>query len=201
MEATVMSTATPSLASPAQPRAAVRVVVSALVLFHLLAVFMGPFAMPPATSELATSCAWILQPYVEGLSLANGYRFFAPEPGPSHLVRYEITLADGTRKEGAFPDRRTHKPRLLYHRYFMLTEFLNTLDNPEAPRERVQAYAQGYARHLADEYQAKSVKVYLDRHYVPRMSEVREGMRLSDKALYEALHEGRPLATFERDEP
>ena len=41
-----------------------------------------------------------------------------------------ITLADGTLKTGEFPDRNMHRPRLLYHRYFMLSEFVNTLASP-----------------------------------------------------------------------
>ena len=55
------------------------------------------------------------------------------------------------------------------------------------------------ARHLADQYHAKSVKLYLQRHYVPRMSEVRQGMRLNDKILYQDLHDGRPVAVYERE--
>jgi hypothetical protein len=180
-----MSTIAPSPVLPQQPRAAVRIVVSALVGFHVLAVFIGPFAMPPGTSQLASSCAWLFQPYVESLCLANGYRFFAPEPGPSHLVRYEITLPDGTQKDGAFPDRQQHLPRLLYHRYFMLSEFVNTIDSADAPDGPGRVYAKAYAQHLADEYQAQTVKLYLRRHYVPRMTEVHQGLRLSDKALYE----------------
>jgi hypothetical protein len=198
-----MSTITPSPALPQQPRPAVRIAVSALVMFHVLAVFIGPFAMPPGTSQLASTCASIFQPYVESLCLANGYRFFAPEPGPSHLVRYEITLADGTRTHGVFPDRQQHVPRLLYHRYFMLSEFINTIDNGDAPqgpaadaaRGPGQAFAKAYAQHLADEYQAKTVNLYLRRHYVPRMSEVHQGMRLSDKALYEE----RPLFSLSNE--
>lgn len=180
-----MPTVTPSSASLQPPRPAVRALVSALVIFHVLAVFIGPFAMPPGASELAANWASVFQPYVESLCLANGYRFFAPEPGPSHLVRYDITLDDGTHVGGAFPDRKRHVPRLLYHRYFMLSEFINTIDNPGAPRDRAEAFAKGYAQHLADEYHAKHVDLFLQRHYVPRIGEVHQGMRLSDKALYE----------------
>ena len=179
------------------PRPGVRAVVSLLIAFHVCAVFVGPWAMPPQSSELAANVAVLFQPYLEGLCLANGYRFFAPEPGPSHLLRYEITLDDGSLKEGVFPDQRHHHPRLLYHRYFMLSEFINTLENPNIPRDRAEAYAQAYAQHLADHHQAKEVKLYLRRHYVPRMSEVRQGMRLSDKSLYEE----HPLVTYQRDEP
>jgi hypothetical protein len=135
-----------------------------------------------------------MQPYLDVLSLGNGYRFFAPEPGPSHLVRYEATLDDGTLEQGVFPNRDIHRPRLLYHRYFMLSEFMNTLR--EGPsKENADAYAKGYAAHLATAKNAKSVKLYLRRHYVPRPSEVQDGRRLDAKELYEE----QPLITYERD--
>jgi hypothetical protein len=191
-----MTTTANSPVAAQPPARAVRVIVSLLVSVHVLAVFVGPWAMPPQGSELAYSCARVLQPYVDALYLANGYRFFAPEPGPSHLVRCEVTLDDGSLVSFVFPDRQQHVPRLLYHRYFMLSEFINTLDSPNAPRDRAEAVAQGYAQHLADEYHARSVRLYLRRHYVPRTSEVRQGMRLSDKSLYEE----RPLVVYTRDE-
>jgi hypothetical protein len=195
-----MSTAAPSTSNAQPPSRGVRLVVSAIVAVHVAAVFIGPFAMPPQTSELAGSIAGVFKPYVEILGLANGYRFFAPEPGPSHLIRYEIVAADGTRHEGLFPDRARHQPRLLYHRYFMLTEFVNTLGPPEPmekPSAYFQAYAKAYAEHLADEYDARSVKLYLVRHYVPRMKEVREGRKLSEKVLYRE----RPLWSFTKEPP
>ena len=176
------------------PGRAVRAIVSVLVMLHVAAVFLGPFATPPQTSELAMRWGRTWQPYLDFLSLSNGYRFFAPEPGPSHLVRYELTMDDGSRREGVFPDRMVHKPRLLYHRYFMLSEFLNTLGAPGL-RDRGEAYAKSYAEHLASEYHAKTVKLFLRRHYVPRMNEVQQGMRLTNKALYEE----HPLGVFERD--
>jgi hypothetical protein len=192
-----MTTAANSPAAAQSPRPVVRAVVSLLVIVHVFAVFVGPWAMPPQNSELAAGSARIFQPYLDALCLANGYRFFAPEPGPSHLVRYEITHDDGTLESGEFPNRQQHVPRLLYHRYFMLSEFINTIDNPNGPRDRAEALAKGYAEHLAYEHRAKAVKLFLRRHYVPRTSEVRQGMRLSDKALYEE----RPLAVYTRDEP
>jgi hypothetical protein len=191
----VMATQSPPSAVAARPRPAVRAIVSALVILHVAAVFVGPFAMPPS-SQLAATMAGALQPYLDILALGNGYRFFAPEPGPSHQVRYEVTLDDGTLLQGVFPDRAAHKPRLLYHRYFMLSEFMNTLDNNNGPdRKRPEAYARAYARHLAEQYGAKTVKLYLRRHYVPRPFEVQQGMRLTDKALYEE----KLLITYQRD--
>ncbi len=176
------------------PRPAVRRLVSVLVALHVAVVFIGPWAMPPQASQLGGTLARLCQPYLEALFLANGYRFFAPEPGPSHLVRYELTMDDGTTRSGVFPDRQQERPRLLYHRYFMLSEFVNTLETG-APRPIAEAYAQSYAKHLARQYEAKSVALFLRRHYVPRMSEVQQGMKLTDKKLYEE----HPLVTYTRD--
>src|SRR3990172_7505683 len=111
----MVTTYTANPAAVGLPRPTVRVAVSLLVIVHVFAVFVGPWAMPPQNSELAAGCARIFQPYLDALCLANGYRFFAPEPGPSHLVRYEITHDDGTLESGEFPNRQQHVPRLLYH--------------------------------------------------------------------------------------
>lgn len=175
------------------PRPGVRAAVSLLVALHVAAVFVGPWAMP-TTSQLGETVGRGMQPYLDVLALGNGYRFFAPEPGPSHLVRYEITQPDGTLLEGEFPNRNEHWPRLLYHRHFMLSEFLNTL-NASPDNKLGEAYARAYARHLAEEFDGRTVKIFLRRHYVPRVEEVRAGRRLNDPSLYEE----RPLLTFERD--
>ncbi|HEX3726207.1 MAG TPA: hypothetical protein VHV08_08185 [Pirellulales bacterium] len=185
-----------SLSAVSQPpRSAIRALVSLLVMLHVGAVFLGPWATPPQTSELAMTFARVAQPYLDALWLSNGYRFFAPEPGPSHLVRYELSMDDGSTQQGFLPDRAHHQPRLLYHRYFMLTEFINTLENPAIPRERAEAYAKSYAAHLIEAHHARSAKLFLVRHYIPRMYEVRQGMSLTNKALYEE----RLLGEFERE--
>lgn len=172
-----------------------RVVISGLLLVHLAAVLAGPWAFAPLHSTLADSCYSGLKPYIEGLGLGNGYRFFAPEPGPSHLVRYEFVRADGEKGSGVFPDLKTEWPRLRYHRHFMLSEFLNSLDAPGAPAALVEAYAESYARHLAHEHQAREVSLYMRRHRLPTMAEVRGGMKLTDASLYEE----KLIGKFEED--
>jgi len=162
-----------------------RVSISLLLAVHLLAVVAGPWAFAPLHSLLADTCFSCLQPYLEALALNNGYRFFAPEPGPSHLIRYEYVLADGTTGGGEFPDKANQRPRLRYHRHFMLTEFLNSLDAPGVPKELSEAYAESYARHLAHEHHAREVTLYIRRHRLPTLAEVRGGMQLSDASLYE----------------
>src|ERR1700683_5258792 len=136
-----------------------KLVISLLVSLHVMAVFVGPWAMPPHGSELARSIAGVMGPYLQAAFLNNGYRFFAPEPGPGHLVRYEVVTRDGQKIEGTFPDKKTERPRLLYHRYFMLSEFLNSISAPEPAKpatadsklaELATAYAESYAGHLVD---------------------------------------------------
>ena len=106
-----MTTAGQPLAPVQMPRPAVRAVVSLLVALHVFGRVSRPVGDAAAASQLAADVARVFQPYLDALSLANGYRFFAPEPGPSHLVRYEVTLADGTLKTGEFPDRQVSTSR------------------------------------------------------------------------------------------
>jgi len=198
-------------AASAYPRPAVRAVLSALILAHVFAVFLGPWAMPPS-SDLARACFRLFQPYMQVLFLDNGYRFFAPEPGPSHLIRYQIVQADGSRLAGQFPDRKEQWPRLLYHRYFMLSEFLNTAYLNATPdvaeprndtekltdqdlaavrynRETLTACARSYARHLARKYNARQVTLFLRQHELPTLYQVLGGDKLTDPASYEAKPE------------
>lgn len=120
----------------------VRALVSLLLLLHLAAVILPPMSME-GSPLMSRGWRW-MQPYIEAAYLNHGYHFFAPQPGPSHLIRYELELPDGSRKEGTFPSRDDNWPRLLYHRHFMLTEFLNVLHENalrEADLERDQQRA------------------------------------------------------------
>jgi hypothetical protein len=178
-------------AAHAYPRPALRAVLSAMILAHVFAVFLGPWAMPPS-SDLARACFRLFQPYMQLLFLDNGYRFFAPEPGPSHLIRYQIVQQDGSRLAGQFPDRKEQWPRLLYHRYFMLSEFLNTaLDLAEARKDRqmLEACARSYARHLARKHNARQVTLFLRQHELPTIFQAQEGKQLTDPASYEVEKE------------
>jgi hypothetical protein len=110
-----------------------KLICSALIAFHVLAVFVAPFSAPPPSSNLGRGLGDIFEPYLRLLCIYNGYRFFAPNPGPSHLVRFEIRTASGEQIKGVFPDRNQQWPRLLYHRYFMLSETLFQLDSTLPP--------------------------------------------------------------------
>ncbi len=110
---------------------------SALIAVHLAAVFWGPLAFACAGSPLTRPVFGVLRPYIDALYLNHGYSFFAPEVGPSRLVRYKVEFADGREPVvGMLPNLATERPRLLYHRHFMLTEALsNRFVPPQPPPE------------------------------------------------------------------
>jgi hypothetical protein len=171
-----------------------RWVLSAAIVFHLLAVVTGPWSFAPLHSPLADDAFRTLRPYLETLGLANGYRFFAPEPGPSNLIHYEMEFADGRKQAGVFPDKTAEWPRLRYHRHFMLSEFLNSIDTPNSP-DLAKAYAESYAEHLAHEHQAKQVTISMRRHRLPTIEESQRGLKLDDPSLYKDS----PLVTYTQD--
>jgi hypothetical protein len=180
--------------------ARVRWLVSAALVWHLVGLLVGPISSPP--SILGERLQYIYHPYLAAAYLNHGYKFFGPDPGPSHLVRYVVELPDGERIEETFPDRKLHWPRLLYHRYFMLSEFLDGLNGPWDPRfewdrqpllPAQEVYVESYAHHLLNKHGAKRVTLYLVEHRLPSPQEVIDGMRLNDSRLYRS----RKLGSFE----
>jgi hypothetical protein len=180
----------------------VRIAVSILLVLHMVAVFSAPWAMgPPA--RLATAVRWFFSPYLEATTLGDhGYRFFAPDPGESsHLVKYQLEMPDGSMPPAkVFPNLAEHRPRLLYHRHFMLTEFLNSAYVPQraideeqdpeakaamrAQRERMLRLAESYARHLQATSGSQHVLLYRREHRIPSPLEVEQGRRLTDPELF-----------------
>lgn len=110
--------------------------ISVLLLVHLVLIVSVPLAIMPPRSRLASTITRWVRPYLDIAQFSHGYGFFASEPGPSHLVEYqlEFTPKDGeTRKPilKQFPDIKTQRPRLLYHRHFMLSEKLASYLQPQ----------------------------------------------------------------------
>jgi hypothetical protein len=194
-----------------------RVVASGAILWHLVGVMVAPIATPPRfagpDSVIGSKLREVYQPYMSALYLNHAYKFFAPNPGNSHLLRYDLHFADGTkqvnRAEHILPDRFRHWPRLLYHRHFMITEFLNvppwvwepapepTSPGGEPAGEAVPAvtqptpvhYAKQYvtsiAAHLARRHGASRVDVYSREHLIPSIDNFRQvGNRLDSPESY-----------------
>ena len=102
--------------------APVRAVASLAIVIYLAAVIAPPLAGPPPASLLAERIMQPRRPLVGALYLGHGYRFFAPNPGPGHSIRWTATMPDGSTRSGSIPDRDGDWPRLLYHRRFMVAE-------------------------------------------------------------------------------
>ncbi len=194
--------------------------VSCLLIVHLAAIFIAPWSSPPPAPLLAERAATLFAPYLMGAYLNHGYRFFAPDPGPSHLVRYELRQADGGVVQGHIPDPQRDWPRLLYHRHFMITESLyNVLGRveeipddaimPAAERERMENQnrysrelagflAQGMAQQLLRQFHGRSVRLYLQEHAIPYPQDVQQGKRLDSPELYSDLAD---LGEFQGSQP
>ena len=167
-----------------------RRVVSVGIVLHLFSLVIAPLAVAP-TSPLWQRAWLVFRPYLEGLNLNHGSHFFAPDPGPSHLVHYELRFEDGRTERGFFPNVEQHRPRLRYHRHFMLSEFLNNLAIDDSRRELFDAVTHSYAEHLRHEHRAEKVTLSIRRHYVPSPQQVLSGTPLNDVSLFAE----RPLGT------
>jgi hypothetical protein len=205
---------------PWSPRA--RAIASVLIAAHVFALFVAPWSMPPPASDLAGVCAGWLRPYLHAAFIYHGYRFFAPDPGASHIVRYELEFADGRIEKGQFPDLQRHWPRLLYHRFFMLSETIYQATGiPPAPpppppnvpprfkqrvraeyEEALQQYQQSVksrdalvdavAQRLLLDSGAAKVRLWAVEHTILSPQQVLDGMPLTQEETYIQ----RPLGEF-----
>lgn len=161
---------------------------SVAIALHVLAVFVAPWSMNG--SPLPTTLHQVMAPYLHATFLDHGYQFFAPDPGPSHLIYYTVSRDGETVADGRYPDLDDHWPRLLYHRHFMMSEFLNAFGgtNEEGQYHPVfNAYVRSYARHLITLHEGDAVRLRLVNHSIPFPEDVAEGMPLDDPSLYNEL--------------
>ena len=178
-----------------------RIGVSLLLVGHLIAIVLGPLSMPPAL--LADYLNGWFRPYTQAVFMGHAYKFFAPDPGPTHLIRYDLEMPDGKHRTGEFPSLDEHWPRLRYHRHFMLTEFLGGA--PPAPGWELQpwdkqppgawqpAYARSFATHLLDTYGGRRVTLQLVRHSMPYPDQILSGVSLRHPESFQT----RLLGSFE----
>ena len=160
-----------------------RVAASLGLLVYLAAVIVPPLAGPPPASALATALIQPLRPLVGALALGHGYRFFAPNPGPGHSLRYRLTRADGSTVQGSLPDAAADRPRLLYHRRFMVSEKIAALvplpDSPADVRQQARAdwlpLVQGVAGQLLTRHGGELVEIDLVEHHLPGPEEFLPG--------------------------
>lgn len=187
-----------------------RIGLSMLLVVHLLAVAVPPLAFQTRgplgqPSEAVDVLFRPLSRYSQFLYLDRGYAFFAPNPGPSHLIQAAIS-SDSETIERMYPDREQQWPRLLYHRHFMITEFLEEIYQPPGPPEELRRldpaeaenWAQARARyeyvrqsvidHLRHENPGREVAVRRIEHLIPDLDLYREEpIELTDERLYRVL--------------
>ncbi len=155
------------------------VLVNVWLVYHLAAIVLAPWSVPPASRLIQNS--WrAVGVYDQALFLNHGYHYFAPDPGSSTLLGYVLEMPDGSLQTGRIPNRQIH-PRLFYHRHFMLTESLASDDwSPKVRAELVQAMASELCR----EHGARRVTLLCVSHGLPSMEFVRAGGTLDDPEKY-----------------
>ena len=195
---------------PATPKPTVSIslklkgLLSLLLVMHLAAVVIPPFTFATRSgyesSPLANVGMSIVQPYANALFLNHGYFFFAPSPGPSHLVEYDVEFTNGEKQTFRFPDRQTQRPRLFYHRHLMLAEWLHA-NYPAAsvpdwvPKEEQQFQQDSYQRvveslrqHLQQLHGSKRVTLRRLEHQLIAPEDYLQGQRdLNAPHLYQQL--------------
>ena len=201
-----------------------RLGLSLLLVGHLLAVAVPPLAFqtrgPLGLSEAVDTLFRPIRAYSQFLYLDRGYAFFAPDPGPSHLIQAAISTESETSEsetpesetvesetvERMYPDREQQWPRLLYHRHFMITEFLEEIYQPPGPppelvqldpqeaeiwmraRARYEHVRQSVIDHLRHENPGRQVAVRRIEHIVPDLGQYRlDPINLTDERLYQVL--------------
>lgn len=205
--------------APAALSRATRWVLSLFAILHLVAVFAEPYRFSTAVENPgpAPHAVWlrrVVGPYVDAMYLSHGYFFFAPSPGPSHLIvavqqspaaqEHNSVVAAPQRIQ--WPSRVDQWPRLRYHRYFMLSEFYNTLfapseipnaaeDATQLPRDLINrravyvALGDSIRRHLHSKYD-RDYRLLRVEHLLPTPEDYFvDGLSLDDHRLYRELPE------------
>jgi hypothetical protein len=173
-----------------------RLAVSLALLVYFAGVIIAPLSGPPPASALSQVILQPFRPLLGALYLGHGYRFFAPDPGPGHTIRWTVTMPDGSTRSGKTPDADADWPRLMYHRRFMVAEKISVLVPPTfAPAEDREAakrdwlpLVKGVAANLLRSTGGTRITLELVEHYLPGPEEVVAGTSGDDLVM--------PLGTF-----
>ncbi len=129
----------------------------------------------------------VVRAYTDPLYLNHGYSFFAPEPGPGHVIEY--TLFDSTGNQLAtsrFPSKREQWPRLNYHRYMMLADQLDAFPNDDLREQRAKYMLTNYALQILREHpNADRVTARRLVHFMPTRTDFLNGTPLDDPKLWQ----------------
>ena len=191
-----------------------RAAVHVWLIVHLTALIAAPlaFATREAPESIARHMYRLTRPYIDLCFLDHGYAFFAPEVGASHLVEYRVWQEGESQPEvDRFPNLQRQRPRLLYHRHFMLSEYLHSRHAPadlprdyfvdttayqrwQADRAVFEKLRDSFSGHLQHVHGAQRVELVRIEHRQPFPTEFESGIRLDDDSLYRALPDTLPPA-------
>ena len=172
---------------PAMPRP-VRLLASLAILIYLAAVIIAPLSGPPPATDLSQVILQPFRPLLGALYLGHGYRFFAPDPGPGHAIRWVMRMPDGTTRSGSLPDPAVDRPRLLYHRRFMIAEKIAGLvpatdapvDIRRESKPQWQPLVMGVAGQLLRRYGGVEVELSMVEFDLPAPEDVIAGRSAAD---------------------
>jgi hypothetical protein len=156
----------------------VRRLVTVWLVWHFTALVFAAGAAPPSADVVQRGWQWF-RFYLQPLYLNHAYRFYSPEPGPTMLMRYTLTMPDGsTVDERTFPERSDYGPRLRYQRHLALANALF------GEKEAAQRLAQSYAWHLLDATGAETIEISRVAHRPMSMSDALRGADPRDEVFY-----------------
>ncbi len=147
-----------------------RRLISALLLFHLIALGVAVAAAPPS-SALERALASAFGRYYELVDQGYAYRYYAPEPPPTPVVTATVRFADGRPEVIVRLPQRGLRPRLRYQRQLALAFHLFS-DFDEARRVAGDGsrsrWARSYARHLVKAWPGcATVTLSAQMHLIP----------------------------------
>ncbi len=165
----------------------------------------GTYASPPLIVRAATFTG----PYVRFTGMQNGYRFFAPDPGPATILWFRLNYENGAVRWGESPSRGRTQGSLAYQREFYPAMMLGMQTaSPGTPivegyphlTEIGLTYASSYARHLAASWnkvgeeamvaKVRTVQIFIVTHAIRTPTQVRMNWSADDLRLYQAVDLG-----------
>jgi hypothetical protein len=189
-----------------------KVVVSIVVLLHFFAILTavtGAGSVNFPAPELALHVKdFYTRPYLHFTFLTNPYRFYAPNPGPTNLVWFRLTYADGSVKWAETPRRKDWPIRMPYQRHLcvvMLFDQMAISASPEDPAVRrltnegkivassmVRYMARKHGRTLDDgtPNPVTEVAIYNVMHSIMEPWQVQNDWDLNDLRLHTPLYVG-----------
>ncbi len=192
-----------------KPRRWVRWLVSLLVCLHFFAILTavtssgsGQFDSPYVAVKLNEP----FRPYLDTLFLRNGYRFFAPNPGPNFVTWFRMTYEDGRVRWHEFPLRKNFATRLAYTRMLSVSNMSSQIhDHPTDPNKATivpgtRICLSSFARHIASDRLVESglreagaiqsIEIYRVSHLYIMPDQIRKGWEYTDLRLYQPIYLG-----------